>query len=556
MQNEIKLQVLNSIEKVYERSKGSRLKDSLFHELDADLNILSDYFGVSQKSAVLLSLIFTLNYCGSSVALRELVKVLDCNPVRLLNLSDELISLNERGILVKETSLHRVKVTFNNDQYYINEQVTRAILSNNPMPVLKPKEFNNAVDCLEKIFNLSLRREPRELLPYDLVRDAELLVAQNQQFPLIKAIYNFNLNSYDLYLFCTLIWKALTGSRATELSEALDCMFQSQAKNIEYMQQILSGNNSLITNHHIEVLDSSFFNDAKLTLTNKTYALLQECGINLFSNIKALDNVISAEEIKAKILIFNADITGRINLLKSLLQADKLRETQERLMFKNLPKGINVLLYGGPGTGKTESVYQIARETGRDIYKVDMSETKSKWFGESEKKIKKIFTDYKHFAGRCEKTPILLFNEADAIISKRLTRIESSSEQALNSIQNIILEELENFDGILFATTNLISNLDSAFERRFLFKIDFQIPDFQIKAQIWKQKLPVLSEDECDAIARRFDFSGGQIDNVYRMSEIHEILNGEFPGFQQILEFCKKETFQTNRTKTIGYSKN
>ena len=110
----------------------------------------------------------------------------------------------------------------------------------------------------------------------------------------------------------------------------------------------------------------------------------------------------------------------------------------------------------------------MALWTGRDLIQVNVSEVKSMWVGESEKNIKGIFDDYKQKVKQSVKAPILLFNEADAIIGKRQVGAERAVEKMENSIQNIILQEIEQLDGILIATTNLAENMDKAFERRFL----------------------------------------------------------------------------------------
>jgi SpoVK/Ycf46/Vps4 family AAA+-type ATPase len=206
-----------------------------------------------------------------------------------------------------------------------------------------------------------------------------------------------------------------------------------------------------------------------------------------------------------------------------------------------------------PGTGKTEAVLQFARETGREIFKVDISRSKSMFFGESEKIIKRIFTDYRTYAKKCERMPVLLFNEADAIISKRTDIRRSNVAQTENAMQNIILEELENFEGIFFATTNLVSNLDPAFERRFLFKIEFLKPEFPVKSKIWKSKLPNLSQQECETLAGCFDFSGGQINNIVRKNEIHEIIHGLNVNFNTIVDYCKTELITKNHGNRIGF---
>ena len=211
-------------------------------------------------------------------------------------------------------------------------------------------------------------------------------------------------------------------------------------------------------------------------------------------------------------------------------------------------------MHGAPGTGKTEIIKQLAKETGRELMKVEISQLKSMWFGESEKIIKRIFTDYNSFAKECIKTPILFFNEADAIFSTRREVGTSNTVQTENAIQNIILEELENFEGILIATTNLVNNLDSAFERRFLFKIKFQKPDVSIRTRIWQLKMPFLKLEESILLAEKFDFSGGQIDNILRKKEIHEIIHGEKVPLTKLISFCSEETLVNNSVK-IGFTK-
>jgi SpoVK/Ycf46/Vps4 family AAA+-type ATPase len=282
---------------------------------------------------------------------------------------------------------------------------------------------------------------------------------------------------------------------------------------------------------------------------------LNSNGVKLFTIKKKKENIISPSEIASKNLIYNEDEIKQLGLLKSLMEDKKMKATQSRLRDKGLPLGITVLFHGSPGTGKTETVKQLAKNTKRDVMKIDMSKTKSMWFGESQKIVKRIFTDYKTFAKTCKRTPILLFNEADALFSKRMDVGASSTSQTENAIQNILLEELENFEGILMATTNLADNLDSAFERRFLFKVKFHKPGLLTKTEIWKQNLLQLSSSECQTLASRFDFSGGQIENIVRKAEINEILNGVCSTFSEILDFCLAEILVQNRVQ-IGFVKN
>ena len=127
------------------------------------------------------------------------------------------------------------------------------------------------------------------------------------------------------------------------------------------------------------------------------------------------------------------------------------------------------------------------------------------------------------------------------------------AENALNAMQNIILEEMENFSGILVATTNLIGNLDAAFERRFLFKIKMDNPTPQVKQKIWADRLPYFTESDFKEIATNYDFSGGEIDNIVRKLSMSEIIEGTVPTLEKLEKLCLQEKFHRNNRHPIGY---
>ena len=260
--------------------------------------------------------------------------------------------------------------------------------------------------------------------------------------------------------------------------------------------------------------------------------------------------------IKEKTLFFNASEQEQIQRLTSLLSAENLPSVQKRLEEQGLRKGFACLFYGSPGTGKTESVLQIARQTGRDLMQVDIAGLRDKFVGESEKNIKEVFSRYRRLCKNSEVMPILFFNEADAIISKRTENVEHSVDKMDNAMQNIILQEIENLDGILIATTNLTSNLDKAFERRFIFKVEFHKPATEVKEKIWTSMLKDISSEDAHKLASRFDFSGGQIENIARKRTIDYILTGKYASFDEIEEYCRAEllTNTKERKHIAGFS--
>lgn len=556
MEQNIRIRLLESIGKIYEESKDCKLEPAFFETVENDLNVLSDYFGISNTQSLLVAMVFSLNYKGDTVDFNDLTEYFDCNPMKLLEYSSDFENLYSKGIFIKEKSRHRIKLALSNDQFTINEKVTEAILNNMPLPKLGDEEVGDVFEFLENIYKIGERRDGDEISTNELLLQSIQLVNSNLHFPLIKMVNDYNFKPEDIYIYLYLIWKTICGNELVDLNTMVEGVFDKPTRRIQYVQKIMSNENTLIRNGLIEIVEARFLNDTGIKLSDKSCKLIEECGVKLLTKKKTdQNNTIAPNQIFTKYLFYNDAEAKQLSVLKQILQDENFRATQQRLAAKGLPNGITALLHGFPGTGKTETVLQIAKETNREIIKVDISQSKSMWFGESEKIIKRIFTNYKSYAKDCELKPILLFNEADAIFGKRKDIGNSNIDQTENTIQNILLEELESFDGIFLATTNLVKNLDTAFERRFLFKIEFHKPENSIKSKIWNSKLPTLTENECNTLANRFDFSGGQIDNIIRKNEIYEILHGITVDFNSIVEFCNSELLLKNKSFKVGFTK-
>ena len=260
-----------------------------------------------------------------------------------------------------------------------------------------------------------------------------------------------------------------------------------------------------------------------------------------------------------KQLFFPKDIQRQVEELGCFLQPENYQRIQDRMKEKGFRNGFACLFYGSPGTGKTETVYQLARQTGRNIMVDDVPQIKSKWVGESEKNIKALFDRYREQVKRSNEnhnrnTPILLFNEADAIIGIRKNGASSAVDKMENSIQNIILQEMETLDGIMIATTNLQQNLDKAFERRFLYKIKFDKPTEEARAHIWPSMIPELSDLDVHTLASKYDFSGGQIENIARHYAIDTILHGTSDDvLPMLIRHCDNERLDEKDKRKIGF---
>lgn len=259
-----------------------------------------------------------------------------------------------------------------------------------------------------------------------------------------------------------------------------------------------------------------------------------------YETISHQADLIKSDSIKEKELFFDENDMRELQMLKDIVIPAQFDQLVNYLEKSGMIGSVSVLLYGAPGTGKTELVHQLARQSGRDILVVDVAKTSGAYVGESEKNMRELFRNYRYLNALSKQAPILLFNEADGIVGKRL-QLRHSIDKSENAVLTIILQELEKFEGIFIATTNLVENIDSAMNRRFLMKIEFHKPGLKTASHIWRSKIPELSEDEALALAAEFDFSGGQIDNVVKRRALCEVLNNRSPSAEEMREYCLRE---------------
>ena len=358
-----------------------------------------------------------------------------------------------------------------------------------------------------------------------LLEEVEEIFRKNTDLDFVKKVNQYPLDSRDQLLLVEFCDKLVNEEENVLSFYQLDDVFPNKSDFARIKSELRSGQHLLMLCDLVEFACNNGVADTNgFTLTDKARTELL-ASINLKAKEEKLSGLIQADSIATKELYYTDKVGKQVNKLHGFLDDKKYKVLVERMKSRFNRCGLTCLMYGGPGTGKTETVYQLARQTGRDIMAIEVPQIKSKWVGDSEKNIKAVFEKYRAMVAKSTVAPILLFNEADAIIGVRKTGAEDAVDKMENSIQNIILQEMETLNGIMIATTNLTENLDSAFERRFLYKIEFERPDACVREHIWHTMLPELDGHECKALAEGFDFSGGQIENVARKYPIDGILD-------------------------------
>lgn len=527
--------LLDKLEHLIELTKSCGLDNTFFKSHKLLIESVANELVITPVQTVLLCPFISMP--GRSLDDSDLQHYFQCTSITIMRHWDELTGLRRRRYI-------RNSGGFNRGNMCLTEKARLALCKNQPLPVINITGLS-AADFMSHFRSLVVDNEKnREMDAEELLQETMELIRANQHLEIAQAINNLQVDDEAkmvILTYCkTLVKDKQDGIPLNYFDDLIEDYY-------EFKEAILNGKHPFITEgllEHRKVDD--FFSRDVFALTDKARKLLlKEYDVPKREIVAETPNsdVIRSKDIKPKPMYYCDEDEGQINTLFGLLEDKKLTSIRKRLEKANLRKGFNCLFYGAPGTGKTETALQLARATGRDIMQVDISSIRDKWYGETEKIVKSIFENYAQLVKRSPKIPILLINEADAILSVR-TSIGGSNpsiDKTENAIQNILLEAMENIDGIMIATTNLTCNLDSAFDRRFLYKVEFHQPSVEAKTHIWKVFLPDLNTADARWLARSFDFSGGQIENIARKVMVDHLLFGDTPDLARIEEICIKE---------------
>ena len=537
------LTILNAMRTI--RSKQMKT-DTLVIPVDANVRKVMSWGKISKEQACILSYfaIMTIND-NDWYSVADIQNYLEVDYEDFIGYMSDFDALLLRGFFSLRFDIAYTKGAFNKyTQFYMPESIEEQICYNRKFEPYFPDPTNEPNDVLSYIFRT--KRESLSRPDYYF----KIIEAFYKDDPFLKRFIEnkhgslYGMNTTIALNFFTTAAVNLIDSGEVSLKEMLACVEpNSPTWVVQVMKEFKAGESDFLKENIFKIEKDNIGDNIKLLWGSAALEKIFRGEAELFikgAEVKELGRV-SHKDIKEKELYYNEENLKDIERLKGLCEESKYNEMRNRLEEKAMPKGLIVLLYGAPGTGKTETVMQLARSTERDLFHVNIEEIRSCWVGESEKNIKKVFDAYRQH--KSDKKPILLFNEADAIVSKR-TQIENGNAAVTkmeNAIQNIILEEMENFDGIMILTTNLEQQLDEAFDRRILFKLKFENPKPEVSKKIWKNKIETLSDEQAYKLSSEYNFSGAQIENIRRKIALEEILYGETPSFETISEFCKKE---------------
>jgi len=349
-----------------------------------------------------------------------------------------------------------------------------------------------------------------------------------KKFPLHYLTEEYGLDHNEQIIIMFLLKNEIEGNSSC-VQEIKQCISQNNFERMKY-QSYFEDDSKLVANGIIELeshhgfkspdevrlaLDmfTKLMNEKPVSSNHQITELLRGNEIFSYKDPEMSFDTLILEKEKKEILLHGIN----------QYQNDVISTLNNWGIYKSKQNGTNpgllILLYGPPGTGKTYCAHTIAHYLNKSLLTTDISKLLSCWVGESEQNVRRLFTTYDKIHRRVSNPPVLLLNEADQFLTKR-GDANRSVDRMYNQMQNLFLESFENFKGVLVCTTNLRENLDPAFSRRFHLKLEFSLPKFEERKQLWKLHLPAsipgVNDIDIEDLAKRYELSGGQISVVIK----------------------------------------
>ena len=518
---------------------------------EAAIAYLQERLNLSRIQVLILTsvLYYSAKHSGRKCNMDDLANLLRMHPLRVLQLRDEFCVLDELGYIVN----------YQNKDGWSLSMVGEALES-----LAMDIPFDPQILKLENNFDFLCKanRFIKEGHRYDedgtIAKNINRLMKQNQHLALVQNLQNIKDEAdrwFMLLMMTTLVIEEDSYVNARDLAQIL-----SERTVRIILKQIMDNKHPFVQHGYIELRNQAG------QVQQGEWVLSQEGWLAMLGNQEEVESIVPIEEdeninmltsykqLAQRPLYFSDKTEEQVQTLTNLLHEEQLAKVRQALKTHNMPLGFCCLFYGAPGTGKTELVQQLAIATQRDLFQVNIATLRDKYVGESEKQLKRIFDKYRSLVRTQEHAPILFFNEADAIFGNRMENTQRSVDKMENALQNIILQEMEVLDGIMICTTNLTSCLDKAFDRRFIYKVEFEKPTNQARKLIWQSMLSSLNDEQATELANRFDFSGGQIQNISRKQVINAIFSGKDElDYDQIKLDCQNESVSRNSRGKVGF---
>ena len=531
------LKLISEIADVFE-AKSDTGKMMISTSMKKRIPDLSNFFNLTtEDEAVILAYIINNSLLDQETSTEMIIN--NCFEKRISEWPKILkitSSLQERS-LITEKIVGKGRGSISKKFYAESATLNAVIKGDNAL--LKRTTIEDFSDFVEELKGLLTKRRNQYVEFQDFVKQFQKLFSKyKNQFKELRWIDNQKLSTSDTILLFAFIIQHIEDESDYNYEKAVKQIYPSKER--VSIKRCLSNSTNILVKKGILVKESDdMFEFIKLSeyALEKLFPENQE--LNTYK--PKLGIIITYNQIKTEELFYNPAEKLQIDMLKNgLCNKNYYRIINKLKKHDVASQSFNALLYGSPGCGKTSSVFQIAKATSRNIYFVEIKSILSKYVGETEKRITQLFRDYKQWNKSQENKGILLINELDTIFSKRV-QVIGSNDQFSNQVVSTFLQEIELCtDGIVMATTNCI-DLDPALDRRFLFKIHFELPIEEISSQIIENKLNIKGVKIETEFLKGRHLTGAQIMNLKQKIIIKNITEGTTVFSEDLKELVQEE---------------
>ena len=514
-----------------------------------EIKELINFFKIDYDELVVLSILIDGGLRQEEQGMDAFLQHFGGSLMGLKNINNALHSLISKGYVVSTTK-NRHSKTLVKQSFSAEEIVYEALLSDKPdsLEFQPAKNFNI---LLKNIQFITDRRNDGCFDAETMLKLTEREIVNAKQCKELDWINGFDaLTIAEKTLFLSAAIRHQKDGQQIDLEYFIKMIEDNFAKQKEFRDSIENKTSSLIEYDLLVRDEEAFIFDEFVGLTEKAKdALFVKEKTTTKKNTYTTGTILNPEDIVLEELFYNELEWQQINTIEKILSKEKHQLVVNQLSENGLAKGISILFNGFSGTGKTATAKRIAKITNRPLFCVDVEKVINKWVGDTEKGTKKIFDQYYEFSKECDLTPILFFNE-DSIFSKRV-EVGHSTDRTHNSMQNILLEQMELFTGISIVTSNHAEKLDKAFERRFLYKVEFEKPTKETQHSLLSNAFQNISSATIDNILLNNSFTGGQIYNIRKKYIMQCIIDDE--DLESLFIRLCQEEIKTKTLNKIGF---
>lgn len=542
--------MLAAVQNISEATREKIFNKELVHDLTETAAPIIQFFSLNVEEAIILCYCIDANLKDQVINKESIISHFGKDITALADVEEYIEQLNNKKLIF--LSHKNKKFTRQYKFIHVNPKVPAA-MAEGDSSLLGLRACETFSDFLSEVNELIVNRINNNISTQELIIETNQLIEKSKSIKEIKWIKKQKrLRGYELLVFLNICVEQSDGEEEVDIDKVIAEVIDSSTDRIKFKQSIKSEKSILLTENYIECAGNIF---GMMNLVKLTDESLEQLMQYKRSEVKRefnprMGTLINCEKIGEEHLFYNHQEEGQISTLKNALLEPNYKNIADRMRKSNMVPGLTILLFGPGGTGKTATVKELARQTGRHLFMVDIPKINSKWVGESEKNLSKLFDEYRRAKKFYSQHPILLFNEADAILSKRIN-VSSSVDKMNNTLQNILLQELEDFEGIFMATTNLANNLDVSFDRRMLWKLELNKPDTVVRHKIIKSVFPEFDHHFIEDLNQKFQLTGGQISNIKKKLLVKSMLEESFKIEEEVFALCEQESALRNHARPV-----